>query len=214
MKRNKDEFLSVLGVWFEIWKAIMEAVLNLGGTGEDLRRILRESDLRHEIAKLIVGERASVFPIWKSVVIGTKTSREEVIAGLRLRHYRLSDLAMELVRKMRLARVPTKLDLVKVTGADLGFNESGATTEEIFARANERGLGLCPAEVGPALRDQYSDQPMDEHLRIGMEPIDSDGSPRVFSVRRGEDGRWLHTDDVYSAPSWFPEDSWVFLRSK
>ena len=57
----------------------------------------------------------------------------------------------------------------------LGF-PNGATLKEIYAKAKDLGLELCPAEVGPLLRLNYPDQPNGEYLRIAMETInDSDG---------------------------------------
>jgi hypothetical protein len=54
---------------------------------------------------------------------------------------------------------------------DLGFGEDGATVQEIYARALQIGLELCPAEVGPILRLNYLDQPVGEFLNIAMRPI-------------------------------------------
>ncbi len=55
MSRPKSEFLSALGVMFQIWKALVDEVLSLGGGDEDLRRIQTDSNLRRKLAELIVG---------------------------------------------------------------------------------------------------------------------------------------------------------------
>jgi len=87
-----------------------------------------------------------------------------------------------------------QMNLIRLTVADLGFPD-GATTEQILARAVALGLDLCPPEVGPYYRLQYTDQPMNEWVRIGMKPIPDRGdSGRVFSVERS----WL--DDVWANP--------------
>jgi hypothetical protein len=56
-----------------------------------------------------------------------------------------------------------RLKTVELTLRDLGHSE-GATAAQIFERANELGLELCPLELGPHLRLQYLDQPQGCHL--------------------------------------------------
>jgi hypothetical protein len=105
-------------------------------------------------------------------------------------------------------------ELIRLTVFDLGF-PGGATTNDIYAKAEELGLELCPAEVGPALRKQDRDQPMNEFLIVGMEPIaDSDGGPRVFRLCRVGDGLWL--DDGWAGPDlgWNPGYLFVFRPRK
>ncbi len=53
MARQKSDFVSALGVAFEIFKAIAEEVYALGGTDNDIRRILKERTLCQQIAKLL-----------------------------------------------------------------------------------------------------------------------------------------------------------------
>ena len=54
MMRKKSEWLSGLGTAFEILKAETEEVIALGGTDEDMRRIIADRELRRKIAELIV----------------------------------------------------------------------------------------------------------------------------------------------------------------
>lgn len=82
----------------------------------------------------------------------------------------------------QVAEKGVEIDLVNVSVADLGFSD-GANLADIYKKALNWGLELCPNEVGPQLRLQYKDQPMDEWLRVAMEAItDLDGSPGVFTV--------------------------------
>lgn len=106
------------------------------------------------------------------------------------------------------------IDLVRVTVKDLGFAQ-GATTSEIFDKANEIGLGLCPAEVGPQLRLQYDDQLSGTQMRVGMKPIkDSDGRLSVFHVYYDGDVLCLSTFSGAPGGRWGADNGWVFARRK
>lgn len=97
---------------------------------------------------------------------------------------------------------PKDIDLVSLRVGDLGLTGI-PMTEQVYKRARQLGLHLCPAEVGPHMRLNYAEQPWDEYLHIGMEPIfDSNGYPRVFDLGLGFEGQWLN------GPWMYPEDQW------
>jgi hypothetical protein len=105
-------------------------------------------------------------------------------------------------------------DLVEVSVRSLGF-EKWTKYEDICKRAIELGLELCPAEVGPQLRLQYTDQPLGEYLIIAMKAIDdSDGDPGLFDVDRRDDGLWLDTHGGRSDGGWGPGNRFVFFRPR
>lgn len=56
MARRKNPFVSAFGTAFAIFKALADEVLALGGSDDDLRRILTDATLREEIAKALVGK--------------------------------------------------------------------------------------------------------------------------------------------------------------
>lgn len=83
----------------------------------------------------------------------------------------------ELLARTDFSRESQKYDLVCFTVRGLGF-PNGATIEKIFQRAQELGLELCPAEVGPHLRLQYRDE---EYMFIAMKPVSGrNGDSYVF----------------------------------
>ena len=113
-----------------------------------------------------------------------------------------------------------RIKFVKLKVSDLGF-PNGAEVKEIYERAEELGLELCPQETGPQIRLHYEEifkkeQPRGEYFRIAMKQIhDSGGYPSVFSVRRRGDGEsWL--DDYWARPGlrWLPERELVFRSRK
>lgn len=108
---------------------------------------------------------------------------------------------------------PETLNLVHLSVADLGFPR-GATTKEIFERAQKLGLALVPPETGPRLRLSYGNQPSSEYLYMGMDPIaDSDGHLSVFRVlRHGDGGAWLSYDFASPGNGWHPEFRFVFRK--
>jgi len=104
--------------------------------------------------------------------------------------------------------------LITLTVADLKI--TGQTTlENIYKRAEELGLELCPAEVGPSYRLQYLDQPMNDWRVIGMKPISgADRGPRVFYLYRLDAGSWLC--GVWAGPDseWYAYYPFVFRLRK
>lgn len=86
------------------------------------------------------------------------------------------------------------VDLVRLRVQDLGL-KGYPTTDEIYQCADELGLDLCPAEVGPQYRLKMMDQPMGDWFYIGMKQIaGADGNPSVFEVERDSSGLWLDGD--------------------
>ncbi len=113
-------------------------------------------------------------------------------------------------RYKRLKGKAETMGFVRLTVADLGF-KSGATTKEIFDRAREIGLELCPPETGPHYRLAHPEQPLHDWCYMGMEPVaDSGGVPYVFGVGRGEDGLWLRDDWASPGDPWDPRNSFLF----
>jgi hypothetical protein len=60
MARTKPPFLSALGVAFEIFKAISDAVIEAGGNDESLRSLLNDPDKCHRVALEIVGHKPAL----------------------------------------------------------------------------------------------------------------------------------------------------------
>jgi len=127
---------------------------------------------------------------------------------------RITDFTKSIIERSEftVASKLTIIDLAVVSGADLGFTDS-VPRVDIYARAQERGYGLCPPEVGPQLRLQYLDQPEGEHLLVGMEPIaSSDCDHHVLNIEHDSNGLWLSCPGDYPHTRWFPGERWVFVR--
>lgn len=156
------------------------------------------------------------FPTWKTIKLGTLKNVGAIRKALKEQGYSVGDLASDILGKPAFTVSPTEtqLDLVVVSGRDLGFKNS-VTCKEIYDRALEQGLALCPNEVGPQLRLQYAEQPQGEWLLVAMEPItDSDGGLRVFDVECHSGGRWLYGSLGEPGSVWDADRRWVFVRRK
>jgi len=159
--------------------------------------------------------------------IGTK-SKEELIKELNERETSnnpeekiyIFNYARSMLQKpeFTINSKPEKLNLIKLKVQDLGFGKN-PTTDQIYSRAKELGLELCPPEIGPHLRLKYQEvfkreQAKREWLRIGMKQITgSSGVPSVFRVARDDDGkRWLDNDWAKPEDEWNLENEFVFTR--
>lgn len=147
--------------------------------------------------------------------IGGKSSKQ-LEAELKEKKVNVSEYGQDMLRSKDFTTLknPEQIKLVRLKVRDLGFKD-GATTQEIYAKAEELGLELCPAEVGPNLRLQYTDQPLGEWFYIAMKQISGrDGLPSVFRLGRYGDGLWLDDSWALPADGWFPGPGFVFRLRK
>lgn len=142
------------------------------------------------------------------LLIGTHTKSQ---IKKELKEFKVSTWAEQILDKVTFSKNKQELELEILSVKDLGFDL--ATTQEFYTKAKERGLELCPAEVGPYLRLRYTDQPKGEWLVIGMEPIaGSSGDLRLFDVVHDDSDCWLRA--YYGNPGdvWDGSLRFVFLR--
>lgn len=118
------------------------------------------------------------------------------------------------------------LETVELTVRDLCFPQ-GATSVQLFNRASELGLELCPLELGPHLRLQYLDQPegyLGKPLRQHQAPYGSitiaskiftedEDFPKGFYLRRIDGVLWLRGYRAGRQHVWNPEDHFIFCQT-
>ena len=86
---------------------------------------------------------------------------------------------------------------------------------QIYDKAKELDLELCPPQVGPELRLNYKDQPNGEWLRIAMEAISGrGGSPRLFGVGSRDGAPWLDDSWSFLDNEWVSDSRFVFRSRK
>ncbi len=148
--------------------------------------------------------------------IGGKTTIE-LEQELKEKGFKISSNAKDMLHSKDFTVLEEKEDavLIRIKVKDLGF-PNGATTDEIYQKAEELGLELCPAEAGPHYRLKYTDQPMGEWIRMGMKQITGRGGrPDVFRLGCAEDdGMWLNDNWAEPDDGWFPGNAFVFRLSK
>ena len=150
--------------------------------------------------------------VWKTIQLSTHKSVDDIRSDLKENGFSVTDWADDILGKVVISQERTAVNLVGVSVAELGFKE-GATRTKVYDRAQELGLELCPAEIGPQLRLQYKDQPNGEWLLIGMEPITvSAGYSVIFDVVRVNDGSRLYVACSRPDSFWCSDSCWVFLK--
>lgn len=216
----------MLGVSVHDARGVVSDLLEkLGGpNGEEwltaLKRFLRKENPWD-------GKSAPTSLVWRTITLGTFKDVKSLKKALKQRGFRTDFWADDYMLDrpvFSLASEEIELDLVRRTVAELGFEE-GAELREIYASARERGLNICPAEVGPTLRYQYPDQPRGESLIVAMEPIAfsdnrgglfvGDDREGLFDVKRGLSGRRRLDARLGSLSGRWRADCWfVFVNPR
>ncbi len=164
------------------------------------------------------------------VVIGTK-DRKELLEAMKKQGIDTSTYAQEMIESPDFMPTQSRLsgiqrlfkgegsqtaktvDVIRLKVRDFGFTNYPTTTE-LFAKAEEFGLELCPAEVGPQYRLQQTDQPMNDWFYIGMKPLVASGDPSVFTLGRYGDGLWLDISWARPDSRWPLDGEFVFRFRK
>lgn len=186
-----------------------------------------EPGIFNKIAEHNVEHIYTSFPegkiIQEHVEIGGKTA-EQLINELEAANIPVSFCAKSMLQNQEEfipTTEPEDMELVRLTVADLGFTTS-VRTDQIYARAQELGLELCPHDTGPHYVLQYQDQLTGQYFYIGMKQISITGyeHPYVFGVvnyENQDDGLWLM--DSTARPdspwqTWATRHEWCFRIHK
>lgn len=151
----------------------------------------------------------------QQVEIGGKT-KEQLQQELKQAGVNVSIYAEDMMRSKDFTTlpIPQALDTVRLKVGDLGFS-GYPTIDQVYRKAQELGLELCPAEVGPQMKLQTKNQPLGDSYCIGMKQIaDSYGDPRVFYLEWYGDRVWLGDAWADTSREWPPSLEFVFSLRK
>lgn len=136
--------------------------------------------------------------IWRTIRLIAYKSVYEIVQVLRFEGFGISPQAYNAIAMTVINLTEIEIDLVLATVLDLGFR-SRAMRRNVYERAIEYGLALCPPVLSYNLRQQYKDQPQDNYLNIAMTPVVVSCNTQVaFGLCRDESGSRLvccHCDD-------------------
>ena len=148
----------------------------------------------------------------RHITVGTLT-KSELHAEFRRHSIQLNSQGETLFAELvDTVKVSVCLETVELTVRQLGFL-NGARSAELFARAIELGLSLCPLELAPYLRLHYLDQPEGHWIIVASaRPSGRNYLPTGFYLRRLGDGLWLRGYTAAPNHLWDAEDHFVFCR--
>ncbi|MGE7926036.1 helicase [Viridibacillus arvi] len=175
-------------------------------------------------------ENEKVYPncpiISRKVEVGGLT-KPQLIQKLQQHSILMNEYGERLIADDKFTISDTKYSLqtVELTVRDLGF-PNGANTTQIFKRASDLGLELCPLELGAHLRLGYLDQPEDysgnslQHqapsgsITIASEILtEDDDFPKGFYLRRINGALWLRGYRADHLHVWNHDDHFIFCQT-
>ena len=190
-KEEKDvrSLLSDLGFMFEIFKVLIHAVLKLGGTREDLKRLVKEPALVDEIAKLIVGA--------KSVAVDTFHVMSDFVtptyAELKTRFDWVNDWYEQVEFKViNACKSVSREHKPRGIVFEYVHMDRCVSTEEVLAKMEKRNLRPAIYEEGLAHAEAHPDEQRKFPIvMLGSFCADPGGRRLVAVLYEGGDGRRL-----------------------
>lgn len=132
------------------------------------------------------------FPVWKTIKVGGKKDKNQLIKDLNKEGTEITDLVIEAINQesFKVSSKKRKVKLALVTVDQLGFTSENFSMHAFYKKAEECGLKLCDPELFLYLtKDLYSFKERD-WIFFGMDIIDcGKGISGIFiSVVRKNDG--------------------------
>ena len=190
MARKKSELLSSLGTVFEIVKAIIDEVLDLGGSDEDVRRILKDKSLRKKIANLIVQTKPAIQDTFKVVVDYGQSLAEMISAG------KYGWVNSDIIQK----HFPVEGSDQKEVELVLFHFGRVMTSEQVIAEMDEAGYRPAPIEdllsLGASYPELQKDFPVAALGSVWQSPVGHRYVPYLpwCGVRRDLNLYWFGPD--------------------
>lgn len=160
-------------------------------------------------------------PTGAPVAIGGMTS-VELNNALASANVGLNEHAKTLLADVANPREREQLTVVFRSVTDMGL-PVGGTSQELFARAADNGLLLCPVDLAPYLRLALVDQDVapDSLNNAGRAPsssvtvaspplVDDDAYPKGFYLRVVDGRPWLRGYRCDATHEWSPQDLFAF----
>jgi hypothetical protein len=158
-------------------------------------------------------DRPTHFQIWRTITLGSYRGVDAYRDALDIAKIKIGDSADEILGRPAFPYASTKtgVELAVLSAADLGVEADRASLAEVYQRARQAGLDLCPAEVGPQLRLEYRNQPVGEALDIAMEPVATyGGEPTILTLANWGTGVLLIGRDGRPESTVFRKSRFVF----
>lgn len=177
--KTKSEFVSSAGTVFELVKALSDEVNSLGGSDDDLRRILSDKSVAREMAELLVGKpELQSYPL----TINRERSRSEMVKAGRY-DYVNSNITEEnspvVEGEAEVEAVLVHLDRV-------------ASDEEVLAEMERLGLRPATMDELNAFGEQHPDRQREYPIiALGSVWAGRDGRRLVGCLWEGGLGRGL-----------------------
>ena len=107
-----------------------------------------------------------------------------------------------------------KVELVIISEAELGFEgKPYCGASDLYKRAAEFGLELCPPDLGLQLRLQYKKQPEGEFLRIAMKSLKAEEMYHGMFCLGNTEGKLWFDGFILERTEWgSSEKLWVFIK--
>ncbi len=194
---------------------IRRETVEIGGI--DFKQIAKELEGKLNIVDTLTWEKAGeILEQARTGSVQLSSDTIEFLSQLFERQINVSGYALDMVKnpEFTTSPTPTKKDTVGLSVKALGLTGT-PTTDQVYVRADELGLELCPAEVGLHKRIQNTKQPMRDWEYIAMKTISGrNGDPDVFELGRNGDGLWLFDNWAKPGYRWNPGNVLVFCLRK
>jgi hypothetical protein len=215
-KEKQDKLSKLSDLQNKLDQAIQEAIKT--GNLEEAKKLKEqlEKEIKDVEEQIEITERTNTpegAEYLTEITVGNKT-KEELIRELEEKKVYISDYVKSLINNIDFAISDKQehLDLVNISVKNiLGFPKQ-ASTNEIYYKAKELGLELCPVEVSLQLILQYNPS-NNEYLTIATQPvIDPEyGHHRLLVVgQNDEHGKHINFTLGGSNKQWHHSSDFVF----